>query len=383
VTDLLFTALEEFAAADEQGADPIGRAADGGAAIPADGDIVVYGDGGAGKTTLTFDLCFTLAAGGSWLGLVDANRPLRIAIIENEGPRPMLRRKLESKLKASGANLEGRIVVLEEPWGELTFANSEHLSALAHAVTELELDLLVIGPLISAGEFPNGGTPTEVARFEEHEKQLRRLLDRPLTILLVHHENQAGRISGAWGRFGDTHLHVTAQGNGRTRLFWSKVRWSSVLHKTTSQLLWADGETFTLDTKPEITDDTMRTELLDAVRNYPGSSWTKIRELHNNDGTKRVRGNLTELQTLRDTLLAEGALRNLAAREGSFELWIADDPTATRSDAGTAPERPAFSPPASEEEPTRSAVPLVRENGYGNGTDHPEPETLTDYLNWR
>ena len=368
---LKFTALEEFAAVDEPGAESLASSANGEAAIAAGSDILVYGDGGAGKTSLVIDLSFKLAAGDTWLDLVTPARPLRIAIVENEGPRPMLRRKLNRKL--AGASLAGRIVVLEEPWGELTFADSTHLHALAAAATTLDLDLLVVGPLISAGQFPLGGTPTEVATFEEHTKELRRLIDRPLAILLVHHENQAGRVSGAWGRFGDTHMHITALGHGKTRLHWAKARWASSLHKTTSNLLWADGESYTIEDKPEITRDTIRESIITAVQLEPGGSWTKIRDLHDQNGERLIRGGAEDVKTVRDELIASGIIINQPTRKDGFNLWLADDPNLNRSELRTTSERLPFTPPASEPDTEPFAVHSYRGNGTnGNGTDEPE-----------
>lgn len=378
-----FTPIEAFAAVDEPGAESLADAADGESAIAAGSDALCYGDGGAGKTTLATDLCFHLAAGESWLGLVTPARPLRIAIVENEGPRPMLRRKLDRKLAAAGLEINGRIVVLDEPWGELTFANELHLQALAQAATRLELDMLVVGPLISAGEFPLGGTPTEVARFEQHTKDLRRLIERPLAILLVHHENQAGRVSGAWGRFGDTHLHITALGNGKTRLHWAKARWASSLHKTTSVLRWADGETYTLEDKPEVTHDTIRENIIVAVGLEPGGSWTKIRDLHDNNGERVIRGGAEDVKTVRDELIASGVVVNQPQRKDGFNLWLADDPTLNRSDLRTASERLSFTPPASEPGTEPFAVHSHRGNGTnGNGTDEPETSEPAE-LEWR
>ena len=378
--ELRFTPLEEFAAVDEPGTEPLASAADGGAIIPSGGIVLFYGSGGAGKTTLVVDLAVALALGRWWLGLVETARRLRISVVENEGPRPEFRRKLRDKLAATSCELDGRIVVLEEPWAELTLANEQHRRALALSLVEHETDVLVLGPLVSAGEFPNGGTPDEIRRFEEHVAELRRLVERPFAILLVHHENRAGQVSGAWERLPDTLVHVTAQGNGRTRVFWQKARWASSLHGTSSQLIWADGETYMIEEKPELTEETMLEALLAAVRANPGGSWSKIRDSRNADGTKLVRGNLTELQALRDRLLETGVLVNGATRDGAFQLWTADDPAAPRSDVGTALERLPFPSPAGEEEPTRSPVPYVSRNGTGNGTDRPEPESLEDDL---
>jgi hypothetical protein len=67
--------------------------------IPEDGDVMAYGDGGAGKTTLLIDLAVHLAAGDDWLG-IPVGRKVRVALVENEGPRPPFRRKLRRKLRA-------------------------------------------------------------------------------------------------------------------------------------------------------------------------------------------------------------------------------------------------------------------------------------------
>jgi hypothetical protein len=368
--ELQFTPFEEFAAVNEPGAEALARATAGGTLIPAQGKVLVYGDGGAGKTTLVNDLCFALSTGQSWLGLVEVDRPLRIAWIENEGPRQEFRKKLERKIEATGAKLDGRLTVLEEPWAEFTFREETHRRAIALAATEHEFDLLVVGPVATIG-MVGGGTPDEIRAFDELLDEVLRLVDRPFAILAIHHENRAGQISGAWERVPDTLVHVTAQGNGRTRVYWQKCRWASALHETSSHLIWADGETYTVEAKPEVTDDTMRDDLLTAVRENGGTSWTKLRD------NRDVRGNGTELATVRDRLIAEGALVNTAARDGHFKLWQPDDPACPRSHAGTAPERLTGTPPADEAEADPFPVPSIERNGR-NGTDTTEPEANDD-----
>lgn len=385
---LTFSAIEDFAAVDEPGAEPLATAEADGVVIPAAGIVLVYGTGGAGKTTLVIDLCFSLAAGESWLGLVEADRPLRIALVENEGPRPEFRRKLRTKLDTTDLSLDGRIVALEEPWAVLSLANEQHRRALALALVEHEADLLVLGPLVSAGEFPNGGTPDEIRRFEEHVADLRAVAERPFALVFVHHENRAGQVSGAWERLPDTLIHVTPQGHGRTRVLWQKARWASSLHGTSSHLVWADGETYQVERKAEVTEDTMTDSIIVAIREHGGLSWTKIRDLRDDEGEKLVRGNLQQLDKIRDRLLGDGTLVNTAAREGRFQLWHADDPACPRSSVGTGLERLTFPSPASEAEPIRSAVPLYRGNGFGNGTELSEPEPhrshqSEDGLEWR
>ena len=145
----------------------------------------------------------------------------------------------------------------------------------------------------------------------------RKGLDRPLAVLLVHHENKQGDVSGAWQGRTDTLAHVQAQGNGATRLYWRKVRWGSTLHETVWKLLWRDGEGFELDDTPELTDDDVAASILTAVREHPGASMRTVAE--------HARGRGTRQREIRDELLESGALVNVG--EGSrFVLYIAGDP---------------------------------------------------------
>lgn len=373
--ELRFAPIEEFAAVKEPGAEPLARAAVGGTLIPARGKVLVFGDGGAGKTTLVLDLCFALAAGEPWLGLVDVDRPLRIAWIENEGPRQEFRDKQEAKLAATGARLDGRIVFLEEPWGEFTFAEESYRRALALELTEREIDLLVFGPVATSG-MVGGGTPDEIRAFDALLDDVLRLVERPFAIVAIHHENRAGQVSGAWERVPDTLVHVTAQGHGRTRVLWKKARWASALHGTTTHLLWGDGETYTLaETRPEVTADTIAEQLLAAARANGGLTWTKLRD-RKVDGERLIHGTGEQIAAVRDRLLADGSLTNAATVDGRYILWAADDPAAPRSDARTDSERLPFAPAPDEADPDPFAVRPVRgeRTSERNGTTEPQTD---------
>jgi AAA domain len=237
--------LEDFAAVDEPGADPLLGDADG-ALIPEGGDVMAFGDGGAGKTTLLVDLACHLAAGKDWLGISIA-QPVRVLIIENEGPRPLLRKKMQRKLRGwQGPPLDGRISVFEEPWGTFTFASETCRQQLADDVRDHEIDVLLAGPLTRLG-MDAAGTLQETAAFMQLIADVRRQSGRRLTSILAHHENRAGTVSGAWEGVGDTLLHVQAAGNGHTIVFIQKARWSSAHHHKTLKLRWTDGEGFELE----------------------------------------------------------------------------------------------------------------------------------------
>lgn len=360
--------LDEFAAVDEPGAEPVVGTADD-VLIPAGGDVLVYGDGGAGKTTLTVDLAVHLAAGDDWLGIPVAH-PVRVLLVENEGPRPLFRSKLRRKRQGwTGSDLAGRLLVLCDPWGGVSFADEPARRALAATVSDLAVDVLIAGPVTRTG-MNEAGTLQEVRDFLALVAHVRKLSGRPLTVILAHHENKGGQVSGAWEGSGDTLLHVSAQGRGRTRVYMQKARWASAYHGTTVHLTWTDGEGFALDdTRREVSDETIAEQILAVLAELPGGSWTRIRDLRDGDGQKRIRGSNTDAAKVRDRLLDERAIVNTAAREGQFTLWKADDPALPRSEPGTGPERLPFPPAERGSEPTRSPVPALK--GTGNGTERP------------
>jgi hypothetical protein len=89
--------IEQFAADHEAGAEALLGDGEDDAVLPTGGDSMIYGDGGAGKTTLGVDLAMHLASGRSFLGIT-VKRPVNVLLLEYEGPRPLYRRKLERKL---------------------------------------------------------------------------------------------------------------------------------------------------------------------------------------------------------------------------------------------------------------------------------------------
>lgn len=245
VAPIRIVTLDQFVSVTEDVADPlIGSPND--ALLPVDGLLLMYGDGGAGKTTLSIDAIAHLAAGVDWLDIT-VTRPLRVLLIENEGPRGPFRERLAAKIAAwPHGPFADQVAVLEDPWTQFTLTEPEYRQALARAIDELDIDLVVVGPLASLGA-KGTGTPDEVNEFDQHVKDLRAHASRPFALWIVHHENKAGDVSGAWERYPDTLVHIQAQGNGRTRVYWRKVRWSSTLHGTSSNLVWDDARGFTIE----------------------------------------------------------------------------------------------------------------------------------------
>jgi hypothetical protein len=298
-TALSFKPLREFASVREPSAEAL-LGDERNAVLPAGGLLLMYGDGGAGKTTATLDATAHMAAGTPWLGL-PVERPIRIVLVENEGPRGKFRDKLDAKLVHWPGTPESadNILVLEEPWSLFSFANEPHREQLRAAIIAHKADLVVLGPVVRLG-VEGGGTPAELADFLVLLELVRANLERPVAYWLVHHENKQGDVSGAWSGIPDTIAHVQAQGNGRTRIVWEKVRWGSDLHGTSWNLTWADGASFRLE-DARVRD--LYAELPAKLAENPANPWLTNPELAtllsaNKDAVRAVASDLTDRGTL-------------------------------------------------------------------------------------
>ncbi len=360
-----FVTFAEFVSHPVPQAEPLVTDPDGATVIPAAGLTIVYGTGGAGKTTLILDAACHFAAGVPWLdGLGTPARALHVLWIENEGPREEFRRKLERKLSSWGGRIpDDHLVVMSSPWAAFDLRSEDHREHLAATIDAAAIDLVIVGPLSRLG-MEGGGTPDDVRAFVALLEDVQTRAERPVSIAVLHHENRAGQISGAWEGAPDLLVHVQAQGHGRTRLFWQKSRWSSALHGTSNHLLWQDGEGFAIEDRPEVTDATIAEGLLAAALEHAGASWRQLRE--------GVTGNATDAARVRDKLLADGILVNTGTTH-NFKLWAASDPALTNSgsEAGTTPEPLGFPTPDGAGEWSGSPVPWSIGNREQNHT--PEP----------
>jgi hypothetical protein len=265
---LVISPLREFTETDEPAAAAVLGTEDA-ALIPEGGDVMIYGTGGAGKTTLAIDLAFHLAAGRDWIG-IPVTQARNVLAVENEGPRPLLRRKLRRKRAAWDGELGDRLRVYEQPWGRFTLATESWRQELAQEIAAAEIDVLIAGPVSRIG-MTDPGTLDQVRAFADLLADVRARCGRPLTVILVHHENKAHTVSGAWEGAGDTLLHVKSAGNGHTIVTVEKARWDSGRHGTTMKLAWADGEGF----RPEGERDL----LVEIVMLLADGKWRTAREI--------------------------------------------------------------------------------------------------------
>lgn len=304
---------QEFMDEEEPLAEPlIGELED--ALLVTGGILLMYGKGGAGKTTLTLDAIAHLASGTPWLGQ-PLPRPLKIILIENEGVRAMLRRRLRAKRDTwQGSPWVERLEVMVDPWMGFTFGKPDYRQQLADWITDFEADLVIVGPLVTIGSV-GGGTPEEVHQFELLLVDTWNRTPRRPAFWILHHESKAGLVSGAWDRVPDAMLHVKGQGHGHTYLHFEKVRNSS-LHGTDMNLSWNGTYSFTVD---EPTDDTDE----DVV--------TRVRELYEQDDQLRTTTQVREAvgagknptDRAIKTLVESGYLHEQSGRDVPGQAWNA------------------------------------------------------------
>ena len=194
---------------------------------------MVYGADGSGKSTWTIDGIAHLAAGEPWLG-IRVPRPVRVAVIENEGPPSLFQQKLEAKIATwDGAAFSDNVFVFTGPWGEFTFADPDARAALTEFCDEHQVDVVTANPTLGLGVAASG-RPDETQQFVDWLVECG--LKSTRAYWLLHHENKAGQISGDWGRHPDTKVSLRQDGNQqRTKLDWAKTRWATLPTDTQSR----------------------------------------------------------------------------------------------------------------------------------------------------
>lgn len=318
--------------------------------LPSGALAVVYGAGGTGKTTLVLDVALHLATGSPWLGL-DVPRRRRVLWIENEGPRGPFRQKVSAKLTGwQGPELDGHLLIVEEPWSRISLGRDTTRERLATLMEHEQVDVLIAGPVQRLG-VEGGGTPAEVAAFLTLVDDLRARLRRSVAVVLIHHENKAGGLSGAWDGVTDLTLHVLAGQHGRTRISWEKARWASTVHRTSWNLAWAEAMGFVLAESTERTDAAIGADILAFIRANPGASWNEVDE--------GVTGKSARKRAVRVRLEEAGDIRRDRGRNGGMALFASTEaidadlsPTPGEEQGGRL--RPA-SPHRGDAEGTRSS----------------------------
>lgn len=214
--------------------------------LPAGGLAIFAGRPGVGKTTFLLDLICHLACGIPYPPKADDKspepwpiaRPLRIALIENEGPIAMFRDKLYDKLAKFGQQgndirkAGGFLAIQTWRWGAFNFADPDAFDKAHDELERLKIDLVVGDPLGMLG-VEGVGSPADTRTFVQI---LRRLgLGETRSFLFLHHfreraernEDEMARVSGAWNTHLDTLITLSAMGaEDQARLAFPKIRWA-------------------------------------------------------------------------------------------------------------------------------------------------------------
>lgn len=194
--------------------------------LPAGGLLIMFAKGGRGKTTAIVDALPHLASGVPWLGF-PIDHPLRVLLIENEGPREPFRQKLETRTKAWTHEITGEIFIYTENWGALKLTTDAQ--RLRQFITENTIDVVIGDPLDSLG-ITGVGSPEDTREFVELLKAAGLFND--VAFILPHHsrkesgDDELDEVSGAWGGRPDTMLKLDKLEGNRSRLSFPKIRWS-------------------------------------------------------------------------------------------------------------------------------------------------------------
>jgi hypothetical protein len=240
--------------------------------------LIVYGGDGAGKSTLTIDAAAHLGAGVDWLGIA-VPRPVRILLIENEGPGALYQAKLTAKRESwDGPDFSENVHLFLAPWGDFTFADRHARDALTSYCDGHDIDLVMANPTLGLGVAASG-RPDETAAFVSWLVECG--LRGRRAFWLLHHLNKAGDISGDWGRHPDTRVLLEADGNRqRTKLTWRNTRWATLAPEERAVMLdWQVAteayEVTPLDTVGA-TDEQLIEEITAYLAEHPASATKRV-----------------------------------------------------------------------------------------------------------
>jgi hypothetical protein len=287
--------------------------------------LMNYGADGAGKSTWTIDGIVHLAAGVDWLG-IPVPRPVRICIIENEGPPSLFQQKLDAKITNwEGPDPSPNLFVFAGPWGEFTFADPEARAALNEFCDEHQIDAVTANPTLGLGVAASG-KPDETQQFVDWLVECG--LKGKRAFWLLHHENKAGQISGDWGRHPDTKVSLQRDGNQqRTRLDWAKTRWATLdSGEKVVMLEWElDTQGYTVIEMDTVgaTESELQARIDAYLAEHPLSSTTKVET--------EVKGTAGRIRKL-----LEGSRYDCVDGPRGAKLWLlAATPSASNNDGVT------------------------------------------------
>jgi hypothetical protein len=175
-------------------------------AIPKIGRTLVYGKGGANKSTIIFDLCIAISAGTHLLRQFKINTYGPVLLVSTEGSIFDNKNRIMAHARAHGINPAALpLFYCQQPFALDDPLDIKELDLL---IQELKPVLVVLDPLDS---FFSGDENSS-----KETKMLRRAVDQfidsyKLAFIIIHHESKIGgspRGSSAWQGWADAILYV-------------------------------------------------------------------------------------------------------------------------------------------------------------------------------
>jgi putative DNA primase/helicase len=247
--------------------------------LPAGGLLILVAKGGKGKTTLTIEMALHAASGVDWLDF-RIERPLRVLIIENEGPIKPFQRKLGRRRKRWGREIAGAVFIKYLDWGAFRIDGEGQAQRLRAFIEQEQIDLVVGDPLGSLG-LKGVGSPEDTRELMAHLVSVG--LTRDVAFWLLHHprkevaDDEIDEASGDWQGKPDTMLKLSLLPGNRSRLSFPKVRWGAVGSRS-AYILAFDPETETFSVAGRETDDDR--DLVAEIRAlFADGGWRIVKEI--------------------------------------------------------------------------------------------------------
>jgi len=314
--------------------------------IAANANVMFYGVGGGGKTTLNLDL------------VAPPRRRHRLARHRraaadpaglhrgSEGDRARVppQARAESSTAGTARTSATTSAWLDEPWGAFTLEDVGHVDQLADYIRAETIDIVWMGPGAEIG-MTGAGSPADVQGLRRTRPRAPHTLrpadrhrDRPITRTRPATSPEPGT---GWG---DTLIRVELSDNQTTTdLYFHKARHSSQRHRTKMVLAWADNEGYTL-----VATDKQRPPAKALARGDrdldPRRVW-RPRPLPSRSATTFG--------------IADGTLR-APPRRASPPTASTTSSRAARASTSTATSTPAIAPPPQNELRPRTPHPAVK-----------------------
>lgn len=149
------------------------------------------------------------------------------------------------------------------------------------------------------------------------------------------------------------------------------------------QLVWSDGDGFTLEDKPELDDNVLADLIVAAITENPGVGWTKVEA-----AVKGIRND--RKRAVRDGLLRDRRILNVVKQDGlevaldhcpersPARLYLAEDPTISHLRPSRGADGAQVVPLWAEgtDQPLRPAPPPIRAQGRGADPAAPENDSV-------